>query len=91
MLLIYVRKGGFEGEKIKLDHIFFWSSLVSIFSSLKKTTSKIIITIFLCHGPLSFSPQAPFLHIPLQTRWTTSVDNVGLKIWKFRMKIVMSF
>ena len=71
------KKGSFEKKNLKFDE-----SLVFIFSSPEDISAKKnIITSSLCHGPLFFFLlEHLFCLSHCKTRWTMSVNNVGLKI-----------
>ena len=71
--------------KIKFDHSFVSSCLHLLFSP--KKTPKNIIPIFLCHGvmdPCTFLLEHLFYLSHRKTRWTMSINNVGLKICLLR-------
>ena len=71
--------------KIKFDHSFVSSCLHLLFSPEK--TPKNIIPIFLCHGvmdPCTFLLEHLFYLSHRKTRWTMSINNVGLKICLLR-------
>jgi len=79
-LIIYTQKGFFlENIQIRQFFCVLLSSLV--FTSRKKNHEYFRKKTNPCHLPLPFPTKAPLLPLPLQNRWTMSMDNVGLKIF----------
>jgi hypothetical protein len=63
-----------------VPHELYLAGRVVSKSPPKKFHSKYVTTIFLCHGPLPFKPYHLFCVSHHKTRWTMSMDYVGLKI-----------
>jgi hypothetical protein len=60
-------------EEIKFDHSLVFYCLHLLFPPKQIPPKKMIISTFLCHGPLPFSIRAPLLLLPLQN----SLDHVS--------------